>query len=148
MPHPMIEESLLVLLLRVTGLGMVALSVAHLPIGRILEWNADVKLLKPENAAVFHSHLFFLCLSLILLGGALLLGAEDFVERTDLGKWIAGMLLVFWSFRLYRQWFGFPQELWRGKTFETRIHLLFTLVWICVVTVFGLLFAWQMGWIL
>jgi hypothetical protein len=148
MPHPMLDEPILTLLLKVTGLGMVALSLAHLPIGRVLGWDADVKQLKPENAAVFHSHLFFLCFALVLLGVALLSGAEDFVERSALGKWISGMLLVFWSCRLYRQWFGFPQELWRGKPFETKIHLLFTLVWICVVTVFGLLFGWQMKWII
>jgi hypothetical protein len=143
----MIDETLLGILLRITGLGMVALAFVHLPIARSLAWNEDVKKLKPENEAVFHSHLFFLCLGLTLLGIGLLVGAPAFVERSELGKWISGMLLVFWSMRLYRQWFGFPQQLWRGKPFETRIHWVFTLVWTAVVAVFACLFVWQMDWI-
>lgn len=126
---------------------MLALALVHLPIERQLGWREDVRKLKPVNEAIFYSHLFFLCLGLTLLGFALLFGAPAFVERSALGKWVAGMLAVFWAFRLHRQWFSFPQALWRGKRFETQIHLAFTAVWIAVVTVFGLLFAWQMRWI-
>ncbi len=143
----MIDESTLALLLRITGVGMIALAIAHRPIARRLDWKKDVKQLAPTNEAIFHSHLFFLCLALVLLGTALLFDAGAFVERSRLGQWIAGMLLVFWSFRLYRQWFGFPQSLWRGKRLETRIHFVFTVIWIAVVSVFGTLFAWQMGWV-
>ncbi len=143
----MIDEALLTLLLRIVGVGMVGLALVHLPIGRVLGWDEDVRQLEPPNEAVFRSHLFFLCLGLVLLGIALALGAPAFVERSALGRWIAAMLLAFWTARLYRQWFGFPQSLWRGKAFETRIHLLFTGVWTGVVTVFAMLFGWQMGWI-
>lgn len=142
----MIDESLLTLLLRIAGIGMGALALVHLPIARSLGWDEDVRRLKPVNEAIFHSHLFFLCLGLVLLAIALAFGAPAFVERSALGRWIAGVLLVFWTFRLYRQWFGFPQSLWRGKRFETRIHLAFTAVWVMVVTVFAMLFGWQMGW--
>lgn len=143
----MIDEPLLVWLLRFTGAGMLGLALVHHPIARRLGWKEDVKRLRPVNEGIFHSHLFFICLGLVLLGLALAFGAAAFVERTVLGRWIAGMLFVFWLLRLYRQWFGFPQSLWRGKTFETGIHYVFTSVWVAVVFVFATLFVWQMGWI-
>ncbi len=141
----MIDDTLLIGLLRCTGAGFLALAAVHHPISRRLGWNEDVQRLQPVNAGIFHSHLFFICFGLILLGFTLLLGAPAFLERSPLGRWISGMLLLFWTMRLYRQWFGFSQELWRGKRFETAIHLAFTAVWILVIAVFALLFAWQCG---
>src|SRR5690606_23181296 len=77
---PMIDEPLLVWLLRFTGAGMLGLALVHHPIARRLGWKEDVKRLRPVNEGIFHSHLFFICLGLVRLGLALAFGAAAFVE--------------------------------------------------------------------
>jgi hypothetical protein len=40
--------------------------------------------------------------------------------------------------RLYIQFFGFSSKLWKGKLFETATHILFSLFWIYLSSVFFL----------
>lgn len=143
----MIDAETLTGLLRITGVGFLALALVHLPIARKLGWKNDVSKLSPPNAAIFHIHVFFICLGIVILGVMLLAGAPAMAERSVLGRWVAGGLLVFWTTRLVWQWAGFPWSLWRGKPFETLIQFSFTAVWAAVVVVFALLFSWQMKWI-
>lgn len=47
------------------------------------------------------------------------------------------LLHLFWAIRLFIQLFVYASKLWKGKTFETAMHVLFTLLWIYLVVVFG-----------
>lgn len=143
----MIDSGTLTTLLRIAGLGFLALALVHWPIAKKLDWKRDTARLTPENAAIFHIHVVFICLGMIILGVILVGGAPALVERTAMGRWVSGGLLVFWTSRLLWQWWGFSPDLWIGKHFETFIQFAFTAVWIAVVTLCALLFSWQMSWI-
>jgi hypothetical protein len=73
-------------------------------------------------------HTFFIALTIFLMGLLCLTSARDLIE-TKLGKTISLGLGAFWIVRLFIQFFGYSSKLWKGKTFETSVHILFSLFW-------------------
>jgi hypothetical protein len=73
---------------------------------------------------------------MVFLMGLLCLSSADELIETSLGKKIALGLGVFWSIRLFIQFFGYSADLWKGKAFETLVHILFSLLWAYVSIVF------------
>lgn len=73
-----------------------------------------------------------------LMGLLCFTSAEELVE-TDLGKKISLGFGIFWMVRLFIQFFGYSHQLWRGKTFETIVHITFSMFWIYLTTLFLIL---------
>ncbi len=132
--------------LRVAGAGLILLALLHVPISRELKWKEDARKLSPMNESVFHVHTFFVCLVLVIMGLPSLLTPQALLEKSMLGKWTAVSWSVFWFIRLYCQWFVYRSDLWKGNPKETFIHYWFTLVWIYLTTLYGLVAAVQFGW--
>lgn len=139
-------ESLLTILLRIAGAGLITLAIAHVFIGRHLRWREDAAQLTPVNRAVFHVHTLFICLVLVLMGLPCLLDAAVFLEPTRAGRWLSWSFAAFWGTRLFCQWFVYETALWRGKSFETFVHWLFTFLWFSLTALFAFCAAWQHGW--
>lgn len=74
------------------------------------------------------THTFFIAFTVFLMGVLCLTSAKDIVE-TNLGKSISLGLGIFWSIRLFFQFFVYSKQLWKGKKFETFIHILFSIFW-------------------
>ena len=137
----------LTILLRIAGAGLILLAVVHLPISRHLRWREDAARLSPTNAAIFHVHAFFICVVLVIMGLPALLDPGIFLDQTPAGAWLAWSWAGFWALRLYCQWFIYPAALWRGKLFETRIHWLFTAIWLGFAVLFTACGLRQEGWL-
>lgn len=140
-------NTVLEILLRVAGAGLVMLAFLHIPIGRKLKWREDGRKLTPENEQVFHVHTFFVCLTVILMALPCLISPSVFLVKSEAGKWISGSLALFWAVRLYCQFFVYRGDLWRGKRLETFVHWCFVLIWLALAVVFGACFLLQCGWI-
>jgi hypothetical protein len=56
--------------------------------------------------------------------------------KTALGKRISLGIGVFWCARLIIQFFGYSSRLWKGKTFETTVHIVLALFWTYLTIVF------------
>ena len=138
---------MLPIFLRIAGLGLIALALLHIRIGRHLNWREDVTRLTPVNASIFHVHNFFICLVLVLMGLPCMLDPHVFLEKSRAAAWVSWSIAAFWTVRLYFQWFVYRADLWRGKRMETRVHWWFTFVWLGLTTLFGLCAAVQMGWL-
>lgn len=132
--------------LRVAGAGLLLLTLLHVPIARELKWKEEGRRLSPTNESVFHVHTFFVCLVLLMMGLPSLLAPKALLQPSELGKWTAVSWSVFWLIRLYCQWFVYRSHLWKGKIRETLIHYWFTIVWIYLATLYGLVAAVQVGW--
>ncbi|HXC06681.1 MAG TPA: hypothetical protein VNZ86_18115, partial [Bacteroidia bacterium] len=63
------------------------------------------------------------------------------IRNTVLGRKVAFGFFLFWLLRLIIQFFGYSRKLWKGKVFETIIHVLFSLLWFYFSLVF--LFTWH-----
>jgi hypothetical protein len=55
-----------------------------------------------------------------------------------LGQRICLGLAVFWTTRLFFQFFGYSSDLWKGKRFESIVHIVFSELWLYLSTVFWL----------
>ena len=84
-------------------------------------------------------HTFFIALTVFLMGLLCFTSAKEIIE-TELGNKIALGLGVFWSIRLFVQFFVYSVKLWKGKTFETIVHVFFSGLWIYFSIVFFTLY--------
>lgn len=73
-------------------------------------------------------HTLFIAL-LVFLMGLLCLTSNSDIAGTSFGRKISLGLAVFWTIRLGTQIFGYSSKLWKGKTFETTVHVLFIFLW-------------------
>jgi hypothetical protein len=121
--------------IKITGVILMALALLHLIFPRYFNWEKELPALSLINRQMMVVHTFFIALMVFLMGLLCLSSADELIE-TSLGKKIALGLGVFWSIRLFIQFFGYSADLWKGKAFETIVHILFSLLWAYVSIVF------------
>lgn len=125
------------LFIRLAGLVMIILSLAHVFYGRRLGWNEELSKVNLLTRQVFYVHMFFVCLTLIWMGAVALVFPTLLLAPSTLAFLVNSGIALFWLARLLIQWFGYSPLLWRGKVFETRVHWLFTILWSYLTLVFG-----------
>jgi hypothetical protein len=126
--------------LKIVGVLLVMLALVHVVFPKYFNWNSELKALSLINRQMMTIHTFFIALTVFLMGILCLTSSTELIE-TNLGKKISCGLGIFWSLRLIIQFFGYSADLWKGKKFETIIHVLFSLLWTYIsVLFFGLSF--------
>lgn len=123
--------------LHVIGVLLVALGLVHVIFPAYFKWKAELKGISLITRQILHVHTLFIALTVVLMGVLCITSAEELV-RTVLGKRIACGLFVFWLTRCLIQFFGYSSQLWRGKRFETFVHICFSLFWCYLTVVFGM----------
>ena len=124
--------------LKIAGALMVALAFLHFVFPRRFNWKDELSGLSLLNRQLMYVHTFFIALVVLLMGVFCLCSPVEIV-RTKLGKQVAFGLFVFWISRLAFQFFVYSPALWRGKRFETTVHILFALLWSYFSAVFLLI---------
>ncbi|MTI19610.1 hypothetical protein E1176_01110, partial [Fulvivirga sp. RKSG066] len=114
--------------LQVIGILLITLSFVHLFFPRYMKWKQELRLLSLINKQVMMVHTFFIALAVFLIG-LLCIASPNELLNTSLGKSITFGLAVFWTIRLIIQFFGYSTKLWKGKTFETTVHVVFSCFW-------------------
>jgi ABC-type bacteriocin/lantibiotic exporter with double-glycine peptidase domain len=114
--------------IKVIGVVSVALALAHLIFPKYFNWAEDLKPLSLINRQMMTVHTFFIALAVFMIGLLCLTSAQE-LTQTALGKKLCLGLGVFWAIRLFIQFFGYSYKLWKGKKFETSIHILFSFIW-------------------
>jgi hypothetical protein len=141
----MTVPDLLALDLRVVGLLLVALGIAHGFFDRHFGWRQELSKVSLFTRQVFYVHHFFIALVVAMMGVLVIVLPETLIQGGILSVTVDVGLCLFWGIRLYCQLFVYREELWRGKQFETAVHLCFTVFWIYCSLSFGLaaVIAWQ-----
>lgn len=121
--------------LKIIGVLLILLSLLHLAFPKYFGWKQELNTLSLINRQMMYVHTFFIALTVLLMGIMCFTLSADLVS-TSLGRNISLGLGVFWVVRLYFQFFGYSSELWKGKTFETAVHILFTILWLYLSGVF------------
>ncbi len=121
--------------LKIIGILLIVLASIHFIFPKYFHWQQELSSLSLINRQIMYVHTFFIALVIFLIGLFCLTSAQEIVV-TPLGKKIAFGLGLFWICRLFIQFFGYSAELWRGKTFETAVHILFSLLWTYLSIVF------------
>ena len=130
------------------GGALVALSIASFWIPKALGWREKLAGLTPlmrelwwtYSVYVWSSHVFFAVLTLAF--------GDWLMSRTAPAIAMSTFMLLWWSVRLWLQFFGFDlREIEGSLTNRVAKHLL-TLLFTGLVILFGSLVAWNAGWIL
>lgn len=124
--------------LKIIGILLILLASVHVIFPKYFNWKQELKLLSLINRQIMSVHMFFIAL-IVLMMGALCLVATNELTETKLGKTIALGLCIFWSVRLFVQLFVYSTSLWKGKMFETTVHIFFSLLWTYICIVFFLI---------
>lgn len=114
---------------------LIMLSLIHIIFPRYFKWKQELNSLSIMNRQMMVVHTFFIAL-VVFLTGLLCLSSSNELITTSLGKKISLGLGVFWVIRLFTQFFGYSAVLWKGKAFETTVHILFSLLWIYLSAIF------------
>ena len=123
--------------IQIIGTLLIVLSLIHVIFPSYFNWKSELQHLSLINRQMMTVHTFFIALTVFLIGLLCVTSASDLIE-TSLGKKISLGLAVFWTIRLFTQIFIYSPKLWKGKTFETIVHVLFTIFWAYMSLVFWL----------
>ena len=113
---------------KIIGVLLMLLAAIHIFFPKYFNWKDDLKSLSLINRQMMSVHTFFIAYFVFLMGLLCLTSATD-LTQTKLGKTISIGLGIFWTTRLFFQLFVYSLKLWKGKSFETIIHLIATLFW-------------------
>ena len=111
------------------------LAAIHVFFPKYFNWKEDLKSLSLINRQMMITHTFFIAFTVFLMGLLCVTSSTELIE-TKLGKTISLGFALFWSVRLIIQFFGYSSKLWKGKPFETSIHILFSVLWIYISVLF------------
>ena len=127
--------------IKIIGAMLICLSLIHLIFPKYFDWKKDFANVSLINKEMMYAHTFFLALVLLLMGILCISSANELIS-TNLGRNVCLGFGVFWFLRLLTQFFGYSSKLWKKKTFETIIHIIFILLWSYLSLVFFLSY-WQ-----
>lgn len=125
--------------LRILGSLFIILALMHVGFPRYFRWKEDLSPLSLINRQMMQTHAFFIAF-VVLLMGLLCISSPTELAETALGRRISLGLGVFWATRLLFQFFGYSSLIWKGKTFETTVHVVFSFLWIYASMVFLFVF--------
>lgn len=121
--------------LKIIGVLLIVLAFLHIGFSKYFNWKEELSALSLINQQMMKVHTFFIAFVVFLIGVLCFTSTEEIIE-TNLGRKIALGLSLFWFVRLVFQFFVYSPVLWKGKIFETIMHVLFTLFWVYLSTVF------------
>jgi hypothetical protein len=125
--------------LKIIGVILLALGCIHIIFPNYFRWKEQMQSLSMVNRQMMYVHTFFIALTVFLMGVLCLYSTED-ILHTRLGRHISLGFFIFWVTRLFFQFFYYSPRLWRGKLFETTIHIIFALLWAYLSGIFLLIF--------
>jgi len=121
--------------LKIIGLLLICMALIHVAFPKYFNWEVELSNLSLINRQMTYIHTLFLALVLLLMGILCLTSSHD-LATTPLGKRLTLGFGLFWLLRLIIQFFGYSSTLWRGKKFETIVHILFVFLWTYLSFVF------------
>jgi hypothetical protein len=121
--------------IKIVGSLSIALSLMHIIIPKYFKWKKEFSSLSLITKQIIYVHTFFIAFVLFLIG-LLCLSYSRQLVYDPFGRVISLGLFGFWLTKLIFQFFVYSPKVWRGKTFETLMHVVFSLLWIYFSGVF------------
>lgn len=120
---------------KIIGVLLMVLALVHFIFPKYFNWEEELKTLSLINKQMMTVHTFFIAVTVFLMGLLCITSTTELIE-TKLGKTICLGLGIFWLLRLFIQFFVYSTQLWKGKKFETIVHIFFSFLWIYLSFVF------------
>lgn len=126
--------------LKIIGSCLILLGLVHAIFPRQFNWKQELSSLSIVNREMMYVHTFFIAITLFLVGLLCLTSSTDLISTT-FGKRVSLGLGIFFSLRLLIQFFGYSSKTWKGKLFETTVHILFSIFWTYITAIFLLIYS-------
>jgi hypothetical protein len=121
--------------LKIIGSLFILLAFVHVVFPNYFNWKEELNRLSLINKQIMQVHTLFIALAVLLMGIFCLTSTVEIIH-TSLGRRISLGFGIFWSCRLLIQFFGYSTKHWKGKIFETTIHIICSFLWMYVSYVF------------
>ena len=121
--------------LKIVGWLLIALALMHIIIPKYFKWEQELTTLSLITKQILYVHTFFIAFTVLLMG-LLCLNYADQLINDPFGDVISLGLFGFWLTRLIFQFFVYSPTVWRGKKFETTMHVVFSIAWLYFTMVF------------
>lgn len=128
--------------LKIVGSLLILLSLMHIIIPKYFKWEQELTSLSLITKQILYVHTFFIAF-IVLLMGLLCLSYSHELVYDAFGRVISLGLFGFWLTRLIFQFLVYSPKVWRGKRFETAMHVVFSVIWFYFTAVF--LFSYLQG---
>lgn len=125
----------MILHLKIIGTLLMLLAGIHIIFPRYFNWKKELAPLSLINQQMMRVHTFFIAFTVFLIGLLSFSSALELVS-TDLGQKICLGLGFFWGVRCLFQLFIYSPKLWKGKLFETAVHIIFSCLWLYMTYIF------------
>ncbi len=129
----------MILELQIIGILLMFLALIHIDFPKYFNWKEEQNSLSLINRQIMNVHTFFIALMVFLIGFLCFTSAVELIE-TSFGKKISLGLGIFWLIRLIFQLFVYSPKLWKGKMFESFMHIIFTIFWIYMSSIFFIIY--------
>lgn len=129
------------------GWALVALCIASFWIPKVLQWNEKLAELTPLMRELWWTYALYIWGSHVFFAVLALGFSEWLMSGTGAATAMCVFILLWWSIRLWLQFFGFDlSEVQGGFAHRLAKHLL-TMLFLGLVTLFGCLLCWNLGWL-
>ena len=116
---------LLITILQVCAAVQMAVAVLNLFLVRLLKWKGDLLRMSLLPRQVFHVHLWFITVTLLIFGALTWRFAGEMVcGSNSVAQWLAGSIAVFWGTRTVMQVVYYSPKHWWGKPAQTLVHVM------------------------
>lgn len=125
----------MILHIKIIGFLLILLSMIHVIFPKYFNWEEELSRISLINKQMMEIHTLFIGITVFMMGLLCVVSTHDLVS-TSLGRTISLGFGIFWAIRFFIQIFGYSSKLWKGKQFETIVHILFSALWIYLSVVF------------
>ena len=125
--------------IKIIGLILIILALLHFGFPKYFNWKQELISMSIIIRQMMYVHAYFIAFVVFLIG-LLCLTSSGELLNTSLGKRISFGIGLFWTARLFVQFFGYSSKIWKGKTFETSVHILFSILWTYLSLIFIIIF--------
>jgi hypothetical protein len=120
---------------KIIGVLLMALALLHFYFPKYFSWKQELGKISLINRQIMYVHSFFIAFAVFLIGLLAFTSAGELMQ-TSFGKRISLGIGIFWGARLIIQFFGYSSKLWKGKAFETTVHIVLAVFWAYLTAIF------------
>jgi hypothetical protein len=116
--------------LQIVAVAQLGIAVLNLFLVRFLDWRGEVAKMPLLLREVFHVHMWFISITLLIFGVVTLQFASVLAGGTvEIGRWLAAGIGLFWTIRTVFQMTYYSSSHWRGQPGRTVAHVVLLLVY-------------------
>jgi len=117
-------------ILQIVAFAQLAIAILNLFLVRLLDWRTEVAKMPLLLREVFHVHMWFISVTLLIFGAVTLRFAPDMASGAiEICRWLAAGIGLFWGLRAILQITYYSTSHWRGNYGRTIAHVVLLFVY-------------------